>query len=74
MVSKSKVTFGSYRVRVKINEDYSEKTRLTNENYTKNYSNTHRIGVVLVERQSAINNNLYFDLYSLYGYLRHLYG
>ena len=34
-------------MRVKISEDYSKKTRLTNENYTKNYSNTHRIGVVM---------------------------
>ena len=34
-------------MRVKINEDYSKKKRLTNENYTKNYSNTHRIGVVM---------------------------
>ena len=48
MVSKSKVTFSSYRVRLKISEDYSKKTRLTNENYTKNYSNTHRIGVVML--------------------------
>ena len=33
---------------IKISEDYSKKTRLTNENYTKNYSNTHRIGVVML--------------------------